>query len=280
VELEPERVLREMRELGLRATEFGPLGYLGADAQAVVALLERHGIELVGGFLPVVLHDGALLDESLALARRTAELYAACGGRFVVSAVVLDQEWSPPRELADAEWRQLLDGLARLDEVAAAHGLAHVFHPHVGTLVETAAQVERVLDGCDVRLCLDTGHLTIGGADPVALVRDVPGRIAHVHLKDVRGDVARRLRDGDLSLVEAVQQGLFRPLGEGDVRVADVVRSLERTGYEGWLVLEQDAALGTEPPDGTGPLDDVRRSVEFLRSAIGEQRKEGTDDRA
>lgn len=268
VELPPERVLREMRELGLRATEFGPLGYLGADPAAVVGLLERTGLELVGGFLPVVLHDPAELDESRALARRTAELYAACGGKLLVSTVVLDLAWSRPRELTDAEWRRLFDGLGRLDELAAEHGLTHVFHPHVGTLVETAEQVQRVLEKSDVRFCLDTGHLSIGGADPLALANEMPQRIAHVHLKDVNEEVAVRLRANELTLVQAVQAGLFRPLGEGNVPVADVVRSLERTGYEGWLVLEQDVALGAPPPDGAGPIDDVRRSVEFLHGVV------------
>jgi inosose dehydratase len=265
-ELPPDRVLAEMHALGLRATEFGPVGYLGDEPREVRARLERHGLDLVGGFLPVVLHDATARAESLELAHSTAGLYAACGGTFLVSSVVLDLAWSPPRDLEAREWRTLLDGLARLDELAAEHGLEHVLHPHVGTLVERAADVERVLDGSDVRICLDTGHLAIGGADPLALVNDAFDRIGHVHLKDVDDEVARRLRGGEVGLVEAVQHGLFRPLGDGDVPVADVVTALARRGYYGWLVLEQDTALAIVPPTGAGPLDDVRRSIEFLRS--------------
>ena len=268
VELPVDRVLGEMHELGLEATEFGPSGYFGDSPGQVRGRLERHGLELVGGFLPVVLHDTAAQAESLELARRTAELYAACGGTFLVSAVVLDAAWSPPRDLDEHEWRVLLEGLARLDELASEHGLEHVLHPHVGTLVERAVDVERVLDGSEVRLCLDTGHLAIGGADPLALVNDAFDRIGHVHLKDIDGEVALRLRGGELTLVEAVQHGLFRPLGDGDVPVADVVAALARRGYYGWLVLEQDAALEAVPPAG-GPVDDVRRSIEFLRSIDG-----------
>lgn len=265
-ELPADRVLAEMRALGLGATEFGPIGYLGDGPREVIERLARHGLELVGGFFPVVLHDEAARAESLELARRTAELYAAAGGTFLVSSVVLDLEWSAPRDLDEREWRALFDGLARLDELAAEHGLEHVVHPHVGTLVERAADVERVLDGSDVRICLDTGHLAIGGADPLALANDAFDRIGHVHLKDVDGAVAQRLREGALGLVEAVQQGLFRPLGDGDVPVAEIVAALARRGYYGWLVLEQDAALATVPPADTGPLDDVRRSIDFLRS--------------
>jgi inosose dehydratase len=268
-ELPPDRVLGEMRGLGLRATEFGPVGYFGDSPREVRERLDRHGLELVGGFLPVVLHDAVAQAGSLELARSTAELYAACGGTLLVSAVVLDAAWSPPRDLDGQEWRTLLDGLARLDELAVEHGLEHVLHPHAGSLVERAVDVERVLGDSSIRLCLDTGHLAIGGADPLALVNDAFDRIGHVHLKDVDGEVALRLRGGELGLVEAVQHGLFRPLGDGDVPVADVVAALARRGYYGWLVLEQDTALDAVPRAGGGPVDDVRRSIDFLRSIDG-----------
>jgi len=271
-ELPPDRVLAEMHELGLRATEFGPIGYFGDGPGEVRDRLDRHELELVGGFLPVVLHDAAAQVASLDLARRTAELYAACGGTLLASALVLDGAWSPPRDLDEHEWRVLLDGLARLDELASEHGLEHVLHPHVGTLVERAIDVERVLEGSEVRLCLDTGHLAIGGSDPVALANDAFDRIGHVHLKDIDGEVALRLRGGELGLVEAVRHGLFRPLGDGDVPVADVVAVLARRGYYGWLVLEQDTALDGVPPAGGGPVDDVRRSIEFLRSVESDGR--------
>ena len=271
VELPAERVLAEIAALGIRATEFGPLGYHGAEPAAVVALLERHGLELVGGFFPVVLHDAASLDASLELARRTADLYAACGGAVLVSAPVLDEAWSRPRPLSDGEWGCLLGGLGRLDEVAADAGLRNVVHPHAGTLVESGDDVRRVLDGSNSSLCLDTGHLAIGGADPVALAREVPERIGHVHLKDIRLEVARRLRAGETTLVDAVRDGLFQPLGAGDVPVADAVVALERAGYEGWYVLEQDVALDAEPPAGEGPVDDVRRSIDFLSNLLGRE---------
>lgn len=269
VELPPDRVLAEMSALGLRATEFGPIGYLGADARAVVALLERHGLKLVGGFVPAVLHDPAELGETLSSVARTAALYAACGATFLVSAAVVDAAWSPRRPLRDTEWRHLLGALARLDELAAGHRLRHVLHPHVGTLVETADDVRRVLDGSDVRFCLDTGHLAIGGTDPVAFAEEAAARVAHVHLKDVRQEVAARLRAEEVSLVRAVQLGLFRPLGEGDAPVADTVLALERQGYEGWYVLEQDTALDSAAiPEGRGPVEDVQRSVAFLHRCL------------
>ena len=266
-ELPVDRVLAEMRQLGITATEAGPDGYLGSDASDVRALLERHGVELLGGFLPVVLHEREAHADSLASAERVARLFQETGASFLVSAVVGALTWPPRFELSDGQWRNVFDGLARIDDVAAAHGLTHVTHPHWGTLVERPPDVWRVLESSDVLICLDTGHLALGGTNPVELAEAAGERIAHVHLKDVDAELAARLRNGELELVPAVQAGLFRPLGLGDAPVAETVGALEGAGYEGWYVLEQDCALPTaEIADGEGPIRDVRRSIEFLES--------------
>lgn len=268
-ELGPDRVLSEMASLGLRATEAGPDGYLGSDAESVAELLDRHGLRLVGGFLPAVLHDPTAHAASVAAAHRVGALFEAVGASFLVSAVVVDLGWSPRITLSNTEWRAVFDGLARLDEVAAAHGLTHVTHPHWGTLVERQEDVVRVLEGSGVLLCLDTGHLVLGDTDPVWLAQAGGDRIAHVHLKDVAGPVAGRLRAGELELVPAVQSDLFRPLGEGSAPVAETVLALEGAGYAGWYVLEQDCALpSADIPAGEGPVADVRRSIEFLRPLL------------
>lgn len=266
-ELPPDRVLAEMCSLGLRATEAGPDGYLGREPDGLVALLERHDLRLIGGFLPVVLHERAAYTSSLAAADQTAALLAAAGATFLVSALVVDPDWSPPFPPSRDQWRHVFEGLARLDDLAAGYGLTQVLHPHWGTLVERRDAVARVLEGCDVLLCLDTGHLSLGEVDPLDFSKEADGRVAHVHLKDVDLSVARRLRAGELSIVQAVQQGLFRPLGEGGVAVADAVLALEHRGYGGWYVLEQDTALvSADVPEGEGPIEDVRRSIDFLRA--------------
>jgi inosose dehydratase len=132
-------------------------------------------------------------------------------------------------------------------------------------MVETGEETERVLAGSKVGLCVDTGHLLVGGADPVALTRAHADRVVHVHLKDVDGAMAQQVVDGTLAFGDAVRAGMFRPLGEGDVDIAAMVRTLEAAGYDGWYVLEQDVMLDG-PPEGEGPVGDVRRCLDFLRS--------------
>ena len=271
--LPPERVLGEMASLGLRATELGPVGYLPPDAVALRALLDRHGLRLAGAFVPLVLH-AAGAEDARAEADRVAAILAAAGADVFVAAAVVDAAWSPRIELGDGEWERLMRHLAEIDEIVASHGVSLALHPHVGTLVETDADVARVLAGSTVGWCFDTGHLLIGGTDPAAFVRENAPRIVHVHLKDVDSVLAHRVRAGELSLVAATQAGLFRPLGQGDSGIEEVVRLLDHHGYERWLVLEQDTAItGQEPPVGGGPIDDVRASIAYLDNLAPSRRR-------
>ena len=263
-QLDPSLVLAQMRDVGLVATELGPEGFLPRDPQAAASTLRDAGLSAVGGFVPVVLHDAAhdpvpVVDAAL------DSLVAAGAGVVVLAAATGLAGYDERPALDDDAWARLLANLDRLAARAASRGVVAVLHPHVGTLVERREDVDRVLAGSDVPLCLDTGHLLVGGTDPVDLVRSVPERVLHVHLKDVDASWAAKVRDGDVSYTEAVAAGMYRPLGHGDVDVAQIVRLLEGRGYQGWYVLEQDTVL-TGPPDGDGPLADVRDSVAYLRS--------------
>jgi inosose dehydratase len=262
-ELLPERVLREMHELGLHATELGPTGYLGAHPADVRETLERYELRLIGGFLPVPLHVPT--DADLAEADAAIATLAAAGSEVVVLAArSADGSYDRKVRLTEDDWPALLATLDRLQAVARDHGLTPTLHPHVGTAIEDRASVLRLLDESDVLLCLDTGHLLIGGMDPLELVGLAAGRIAHVHLKDVRSAVAATVSGGDSSYLQAVRAGLYAPLGDGDLDVAGIVGALERCGYRGWYVLEQDAALYGPPVPGAGPAQDVRRSLDYL----------------
>jgi inosose dehydratase len=269
--LPPDRVLREMASLGLTATELGPLGYLPVDPAGIRRTLDRHGLRLVGGFVPVVLHEPAFDEQA---AGDAARMLAAAGADTFVAAAVADQSWSRPQPLADREWDRLAAHLEALGQLTASHGLTLALHPHVGTQIETAADVERAARTTTVPWCLDTGHLLIGGTDPTDFARRYADRIAHVHLKDVDARVAARLRAGELTLVAATQAGLFRPLGHGDAQIDRVIEQLDEDGYERWLVLEQDTAItGEEPPVGRGPVLDVRTSIEYLHTLAPARRE-------
>jgi inosose dehydratase len=262
--LPPERVLSEMASLGLRATEMGPVGYLPPDPTELRALLDRHGIGLVGAFVPLVLHEPSL-DQARAVLDDLIPLMTTLNAEVLVAAAVTDEQWSPRIPLETGDWARIVRNLQEMSELAAASGLQLALHPHAGTLVETADDIDAIVAQGEVDWCLDTGHLAIGGTDPVEFTAANAGRIVHVHLKDVDMELAKRVRSGGLSLVEATRRGLFRPLGDGDASIDEVVEQLDRHGYERWLVLEQDTTItGEEPPVGRGPVLDVRTSIEYL----------------
>lgn len=262
-QLTPDRVLAEMRDVGMSATELGPEGFLPSDPTQLTTLLDSFGLRCVGQFAPVLLHD----EDHDPLPNIAAPLDAlmACGADVLVLAAATGADGYDARpSLDDRQWETLLTNLDRLAEAAADRGALAVLHPHVGTMVETRDEVARVLDGSAIRLCLDTGHLLIGGTDPLQLARDVPDRIAHAHLKDVDAKLAAAVSAGHLTYTEAVRSGMYTPLGAGDVDIAGIVTALRNNGFDGWFVMEQDTILDHEPTD-EGPLRDVRASVTFMQ---------------
>ena len=256
-----ERVLAELRAAGPAATEAGPEGFLPEDPRA---LLAAHDLTLAGAFVPAVLHEPGGAD---AIERAAVKLAQAGAGIAVVAAIA-GHGYDTRPHLSEAAWSTLLaafdEGAAR----AARHGVRAVLHPHVGTVIESAQDVERVLSGSSIPLCLDTGHLLIGGTDPVELAERAGDRVAHVHLKDVDAELSAAVRAGALAYSDAVRRGLYRPLGQGAVDVPRLIRALERHGFAGWYVLEQDVMLDAEPAPGEGPAEDVRASAEYLAGVL------------
>jgi inosose dehydratase len=264
--MDRERVLSEMAGTGLRATELGPDGYLPSDPSALREYLDERSLSLVGGFVPAVLYRAERAERDLEYVRRASRLLAAAGSLVMVLGPATDQDgYDHSVELSDAEWSLLLANLKRVTGIAAESGLRTALHPHWGMAVEKARHVERVLDGSDSGLCLDTGHLYLAGADPVAVAKQAVGRVHHVHLKDVDGALAARVRSGQARFRQSVIEGMFVPLGAGAVDIAGVISTLEATGYQGWYVLEQDVSLDREPAPGAGPVADAEASVTFLR---------------
>ncbi len=267
LQLPADRVLKEMRELGISATEFGPDGFLPEAPADKAAFLEGFGLAAVGGFVPVLLHDAdhdplpevdTFIDGCIASGAGVVVLAASTGVDGYDARPVLD----------DVQWKTLLGNLDRIADHAVERGVVAVIHPHMGTQVENAADVQQVLDGSHIGLCVDTGHLAAAGADPVAITLANLDRVGHVHLKDVDGAKAARVVAGEVTFSDAVADGMWKVLGTGSVDVAAMVRALESNGYTGWYVLEQDLMLQGEP-EGEGPIADVRRCLSYVQGLLG-----------
>jgi len=265
-QLEPSTVLAEMRQIGLSATEFGPDGFLPATPEGKAKTLSDHGLHGLGGFTPVVLYRPDV--DPAPVVNQVLDGFEAVGAKVLVLSADSGMVGYDARpDLDNVGWATLLANLDRLAELAAARGVKAVLHPHVGTMIEKPDEVQRVLENSSISLCLDTGHLLIGGTDPAVLTRQAPERIAHTHLKDVDASLAKRVQAGELTYTEAVREGMYRILGQGDVDIAGVIRELESHGYDGWYVLEQDTIL-QDKPTGAGPVDAVEASADYVRSVL------------
>ena len=278
-QLPVDRVLAEMAAAGFTHTELGSLGYLPTEPMDLRRMLDSHGLSLLGGFVPLVLHDPTRTAAAREAAHHWARLIAGGGGQFFVTCAVSHTDDWRQTPLTNGQWSALCGSLAGVDRIVAEYGLKQVFHSHVGSLVETDAELARVLEGSDTSLVLDTAHMTIGGTDVVGLLDRYAHRVGLVHLKDVEPCVAVRLKAGELSLMQAVQCGLFPPLGRGGVAIAEIVSRLEESGRDLWYVLEQDAAIAE------GDLSAVtwlRRnadlSLDFLRGLVPARAGSGTSN--
>jgi inosose dehydratase len=275
-QMDVERVLGEAASLGLPAIEAGPEGFLPGDPAEASRLLDAHSLLLVGGFVPVVLHRLEMREPELETVERQAELFAAAGADVLILAASTGQdEYEETIGLDDDSWEVLFESLSSVEEIGIRHGLTVAVHPHFGTVIERPHHLRRFLDGCDTGLCLDTGHLMVGGDDPAKVAELAADKVRIVHLKDVDRLLAELVAAGKLGYAEAVRQGVFRPLGDGGVETGRVIDLLQRSGYQGWYVLEQDIMLDGEPEEGRGPIENVRKSLDFLEGKLDTEKQAG-----
>ena len=268
-QLAPDVVLDQMHEIGLRSTELGPDGFLGATTEELRARLDRHGLTALGAFCPFVLHGR--FEDLLPVVDSALDVFDGVGARvMVISASPGDeneQGYDARQRLTDHEWKVLVQNLERVVDRAAERGVQACLHPHVGTMAESRSEVYRLVEDSDVSFCLDSGHLLVGGTDPVELAHAVPSRITHVHIKDVDVGVLETVRSGARSYTEGVRAGMYTVLGHGSIDVTALVAALEGAGYRGWYVPEHDRMLGSAA-DAATTFADTRASMAFLTRVI------------
>ncbi|MEU3190766.1 sugar phosphate isomerase/epimerase [Streptomyces sp. NPDC006992] len=286
--LPPDRLLAAFRDHGYRGTDSGPIGYLG-EGKALARRLARHGLSLAGGWAdlrygaePAAFAadlralDRALdaftavpVDDALFAPRPTLacpadpERFAAPGMPFGPDRLPSDRPDGPGRPgRSDQEWGDFAADVQRAADRCRERGLEPVFHPHLGTAVETPEETRRLLSRTDVSLCLDTGHWWLAGGDPVAAVAEFGPRIRQVHLKDADRAVHERVRRAGGDLWSVVAAGGFPALGEGDIDLPAVLAALRAADYGGWLVVEQDAPPHDQDP-GRSPGHEQGRDADM-----------------
>jgi inosose dehydratase len=246
-----ETCLTEARAAGFEGVELGCK--FPRTAPELRAALAPHGLALVSGWYSsgLLLRDAAAEFEAM---RAHRELLSALGCDVVVVAETTGCIHSDRRArlsrrpvLGSGDWPRFAERMEELGARLADAGLRLAYHHHMGTVVQTEDEVDRLMDSCDeaVSLLLDTGHLTFAGGDPARAANRHAGRIAHVHCKDVRAGVLARSLNRDASFLDAVLDGVFTVPGDGSVDYPAVLEPIARAKYAGWLVVEaeQDPAV-------------------------------------
>jgi inosose dehydratase len=266
-------VLNEVAGAGYAGIDLGPLGYFGYGKQLAESLARR-GLGLAGGFFELPFSDPAKMPGTVRDLDALLEVFDAVttsnGGpkpRPTLADAGSDLRRSRPGQAAqdrslgfDAEgWKHFAEGVEMAVARCRERGYEPTFHPETGTHIEAPWEIEKVLELTSIGLCLDTGHLLLGGGDPIAAMRDWQSRINHMHLKDARRAIVEQIVREAAPVSEIWRRQAFCRLGEGDLDV-DGVLDVLRHGYSGWLIVEQDVL---PDPDGK-PAADQRANREYL----------------
>lgn len=247
----PERILEVLAGAGYTGVDLGPLGFLGRG-EVLRSRLDRFGLALAGGWIDLPFADKERFAASLPMLDEALGAFTAAteGRAGRPPKPTLADSGDAARKANPGGGPGLsLDGdrlavFARNVRAAADRvrdrGFEPTFHHHLGTHIETPEEVDAFLDATDVDLTFDTGHLLLGGGEPLDGWRRWSGRINHVHLKDVDLGVLRAVQERRGDMVDVWRSRAFVPLGDGDLDVAGIVGALTSSGYDGWIVIEQD----------------------------------------
>ena len=259
----------EARDVGFAGIELG--GKFPKDANVLQPLLHRHRLVLVGGWYSANLLIRSAAAEIQAL-QPHLKLLKAMGCRVFILAetsnAIHGNQASPmsatPR-LADSSWEEFGRNLTEVADYIAQAGLRMAYHHHLGTVVESQQDLGRFLEstGPSVGLTVDTGHAALGGIDTLALIRDHPLRVVHVHCKDIRARVFNRVKSEGLSFLSGVISGMFTVPGDGDLQFSGVMQALAKIGYAGWVIVEaeQDPAIANPRDYAALGLQTLRREA-------------------
>jgi inosose dehydratase len=241
-----ETCLREARSIGFVGIEMG--NKFPKEPAALKREMDAHGLTFISGWYGASLRTRSL-EQEIDVLEPHLRLLAAMGCKVMVfcevSGTVQNQRKVPLAErpvLREDEWRPFLDKLVGVAEHINARGIQLAYHHHMGTIIEKAHEVDRLLAETPpvVSLLFDTGHVTFAGDDPSAVARKWAERIVHVHAKDVRPDVMERARAERWSFLDSVVQGVFSVPGDGCVDFRAALRPIAEADYGGWLVVEAE----------------------------------------
>ncbi len=263
-----EQCLAEARQAGYSGIEKG--GKFPMDPKVLKPIMAEHGLELVSGWFSGRLLEVTVEEEKSRIQEQLALFQAMRCPVMVYAETVgtvqgqIDTPFSRRPRLTPDQIRRYGEKLTKFAEFLAAEGCPMTFHHHMGTVIEVEEEIDLLMENTDhaVGLLLDTGHLTFAGGDVTATTRRWGKRINHVHTKDIRKDVLKKLRAEDWSFLKGVLEGVFTVPGDGSIDFGTFLKTLKEIGYSGWVVVEAE-----QDPRKADPLKMAEIGMEALREA-------------
>ncbi|WP_416798246.1 myo-inosose-2 dehydratase [Ciceribacter azotifigens] len=264
-----DQCLDETAKIGFDGIEKGHK--FPTDPAGLKAVLEPRGLRFVSGWHSLNLLTNSIEEEKAAM-QPALDLLKAMGSKVIIvcetsnaihgdDAVAVNDR----PKLSDGDWKTFGAGVEALAEYAAGQGITLVYHHHMGTIVESEEEIDRLMEntGPHAHLLLDTGHCLFGGGNPERVAKKYMHRVGHIHAKNVRPVVAKEVRDENLSFLEGVRRGVFTVPGdaEGGVDFPPVLRIAAGHGYEGWLVIEAE-----QDPDVRNPFEYQSLGLKSLKA--------------
>ncbi len=264
-----DQCLDETAKIGFDGIEKGHK--FPQEPAALKAVLEPRGLRYVSGWHSLNLLVNSVEDEKRAM-QPALDLLKAMGSKVIIvcetsNAIHGDdgKAVNDRPKLPDSEWKSFGAGVEALAEFAAGQGISLVYHHHMGTIVESEDEIDRLMahTGPHAKLLLDTGHCLFGGGNPERAASNHMARVGHIHAKNVRPDVAAQVRNEGLSFLEGVRRGVFTVPGdkEGGVSFPPVLKVAADHGYEGWLVIEAE-----QDPDVRNPFEYQSMGLSSLKA--------------
>lgn len=268
-----QKVLDDCRDAGYKGIELGPVGFMPEDPSQLGDALAQRELTLIAGVVFRAFHDPAQWDDVLDGAHRTCKALVAHGARHFVMIDSISPRRAPTagraseaEQMDDAEWKAYKERIMTVAKIGAEeYGLSPEIHPHAGGFMDFESEVERLLaetDASELKICIDTGHCTYAGFDPVAFMQRHMERITYVHFKSTNAEIKARAIANRTGFYDACGEGIFCNLSDGEVDFKAVRQLLLDNQYSGWCTIEQDC----DPTLDIDPLRDARVNREYLQS--------------
>ena len=269
-----QQIVSEMALAGFTGCEIG--NKYPTDPAELKKALDLRGMRIASRWYSSFLLTRPFADEKRDIIANLDFLAAVGANRINVSkqSYSIQGQMQTPiltgnhkRVMNDAEWNIFCDGLNKLGKIAADRGFKLCFHHHMGTVVQTSEEVDRMMSNTDpnyVFLCYDTGHFTFAGEDPLTMLKKYVGRVGHVHLKDMRLPVVQKARENNWSFLQSVRNGAFTVPGDGGVDFDPVFKVLDDAGYQGWILVEAE-----QDPAKANPLEYAIKGRRYIAEHTG-----------